>query len=394
MAGVLDGVRVLDFGRYVAGPVCAALLGDLGADVVRVERVDGAEDRGIVPLAGDRDGGALFLQANRGKRGMTLNPMRQEGAEVLRRLLATADVVVANLPDRALAAMGLDAAAVHAVRPDAVLVTTDAFGPGPWEGRLGFDGVGQVMSGAAHLSGPPDGPAKAAALWVDYGTAALAAVGALAGLLQRERTGAGDHVRTALLHTALTVMGSSLTEESVTAPGRVGSDNRAQTVGPADIVATRDGHVIVQVVGDPMFGRFATMVGRPELVDDPRFVDDAERGRHRDELCDVAAAFCGERSTAEVLEAFVAAGLASAPVLAPSEVLDHEHVTASGMLATVPYPGVAPDPVVPTAPVRFASVGDVTPRRAPLLGEHTDELLAELGYAPHEVAALHAARVV
>ena len=391
---MLDGVRVVDVGRYVAGPVCAALLGDLGAEVIRVERVDGGEDRGIVPLAPDGDGGALYLQANRGKRGMTLNPTREAGAEVLRRLVATADVVVANLPERALVALGLDAASVHAVRPDAVLVTADAFGPGPWAHRLGFDGIGQVMSGAAHLSGPPDEPAKAAALWVDYGTAALGALGAVAALLGRSQHGGGDHVRTALLHTALSVVGPSLTEESVTAPDRVGTGNRAQTVGPADIVATADGHVIVQVVGDPMFARFARMVGRPELVDDPRLATDLDRGAARDQLAAIAAEFCGARTTEEVLAAFEEAGLATAPVLRPAEVLEHPHVVAAGMLTEVPYPGVEPTPVVPTSPVRFAATPTAPTRRAPLLGEHTDEILHELGYDDAEVAVMRADRVV
>ena len=148
MAAVLDAIRVLDFGRYIAGPFCAALLADLGADVIRVEKVRGSEDRFVIPLneAGD---GAMFMQVNRNKRGLTLNPMKPDGREVVRRLVATADVVVANLPDSALTAMGLDYRSLAAVRPDVILTSVSAFGAGgPLSGKLGFDGIGQAMSSA------------------------------------------------------------------------------------------------------------------------------------------------------------------------------------------------------------------------------------------------------
>src|SRR3954454_335169 len=143
--GVLEGVRVIDFGRYVAGPYCACLLADLGADVVRVERVNGGEDRFVGPVAADGSG-ALFLQVNRNKRGMTLDPATDEGREVVRRLVATADVVVANLPEPTLVSLGLDYDSLRAVKPDIVLTTVDAFGPGgPYSHRVGFDGVAQAM---------------------------------------------------------------------------------------------------------------------------------------------------------------------------------------------------------------------------------------------------------
>ncbi len=160
MAGILDGIRVLDFGRYIAGPYCAALLGDLGADVIRVEKRDGSEDRWLQSiLPGPKETpreGSLFLQMNRNKRGLTLDPMSAKGREVARRLIATADVVVANLPAETLTAMGLDWEAVSAVNPRVVLATVSAFGNGgPYSHRVGFDGVAQTMSGSAWLTGDP-----------------------------------------------------------------------------------------------------------------------------------------------------------------------------------------------------------------------------------------------
>ena len=176
--GVLHGIRVLDFGRYVAGPYCATLLGYLGAEVIRVEKRAGSEDRYIAPLT-DRGDGAVFLQTSCNKKSLTLEPTTPEGREITARLVQTADVIVANLPPASLAAMGLDYESVVAIRPDVVLVTQTAFGDhGPYAQRGGFDGIGQAMSGAMYLTGTPGSPAKAAAPYVDFSTAVLAAFGA------------------------------------------------------------------------------------------------------------------------------------------------------------------------------------------------------------------------
>src|SRR5215470_16878992 len=158
MAGVLAGVRVLDFGRYIAGPYCAAMLAEFGAEVIRIEKREGSEDRFVAPV-GEDGTGALFLQMNRDKLSLTLDPMTPEGQEIVRRLVRTADVVVANLPARTLAAMGLDYESLAAVKPDIILTTSSAYGAeGPYAERVGFDGVGQVMSGAVYMTGEPDRP--------------------------------------------------------------------------------------------------------------------------------------------------------------------------------------------------------------------------------------------
>lgn len=393
----LQGIRVLDFGRFVAGPFCAALLAALGADVIRVERPSGAEDRTLVPVTDDSTG-ALYLQVGRGKRGMTLHPRRPGGREVLQRLLGTADVVVANLPDAVLTSLGLDENSVAAANPTAVLVTTDAFGPGEWSGMPGFDGVGQVMSGSAHMSGQPGRPVRAAALWVDFCTGAIAALGAVTALYARGRVSAvGDapvRIRTSLLATALTVMGGALTEEAALGLDRVPSGNRGQTVGPADIVATLDGRVIVQVVGDAQFRRFCELVGQPHMVADPRFADDLARGTHRDVVCEVAAGWCGERTTAEVIAAFHAAGLASAPVLSPRQALEHPHVVSGGLIEEVAVPGMGIPARLVRPPLQLQGLPTPALRRAPSLGEHTEEILRALGYDGAAIARLRAADAV
>ena len=394
MSGVLDGVRVLDFGRYIAGPFCAALLADLGADVVRVEKVRGGEDRFLVPLtpAGD---GALFMQVNRNKRGMTLNPMKPEGREVVRRLAAGADVVVANLPDPALRALGLDYASLAAVNARIVLTSVSAFGAGgPYSEKVGFDGIGQAMSGAMYLSGQPGQPTKSYVPWVDFTTALSATAGTLAALMARERTGRGQEVRGSLLGAALTVANAALIEQAVHAPDRVASLNRSQVSAPSDTHRTRDGWILVQTIGQPLFEKWAALVGVPEWIDDPRFRDDMARGDHGEVISGRMAAWCAERTTAEALAALEEARIPAGPVLSPQQTLDDPHVAAVGALKALEFPGApAPAPVADT-PFSLSAGAAGIRTRAPALGEHTAEVLGELGYAAAEIAALRAARVV
>ena len=195
-SGVLGGVRVLDFGRYIAGPFCAALLGDLGAEVIRIERLGGGEDRGFIPVgAGPEGGGAMFLAMNRNKRGMTLDPAAPKGREIVKKLVATADVVVANLPPAVLRSLALDLDSLRAVKPDIILTTVTGFGAGgPLSHKHGFDGIGQTMSGAVYLSGMLEQPIASKVPWVDFGTACLAAFGTLAALLERGKSGHGQKV--------------------------------------------------------------------------------------------------------------------------------------------------------------------------------------------------------
>ncbi len=392
--GVLDGVRVLDFGRYIAGPFCACLLGDMGAEVIRVERVDGSEDRFIGPLA-ESDASPTFLQVNRNKRGLTLNPMKPEGTEIIRRLIESADVIVANMPTAGLERVGLDWPTVSAINPRIVLTTVNAMGEGgPWSDRVGFDGIGQVMSGSTYLSGRPGDPIKGYVPWVDFGTASLAALGTMSALYERQTTGRGQHVTAALLQTALTFANSTHIEQAVAKANREASANRHQLAGPADIVTTIDGHVIVQVIGPTLFARFCTMIGRPELVDDPRFVDDVARGENGESLSAILAGWTVDRSTTEVLDACAVANVPAGPVLSPQQVLENEHVAGLGFLQPVEYPGLdTPAPLART-PFGLSASPPGIRDRPPTLGEHTEEVLSELGYDASAIGQLRADRVV
>ena len=203
MTGPLSGIRVVDFGRYIAGPYCAALLADFGAEVIRVEKRTGSgEDRTLMPLSETVGEGAMFLQMNRNKKSLTLDPTTAAGREVVKRLVARADVVIANLPGETLKAMGLDWESVSAINPRAILGVVSAFGlEGPYAGRVGFDGVAQAMSGAVWFAGTDDQPVRAAAPWVDFGTASLLGARRDGGAARARRDGQGtDGRRRAAAH--------------------------------------------------------------------------------------------------------------------------------------------------------------------------------------------------
>ena len=399
MAGILDGIRVLDFGRYIAGPYCAALLSDLDAEVIRIEKVKGSEDRFVMPMTEDGSddvAGAQFLQMNRNKLGFTLNPMKDEGREIVRRLVETADVVIANLPPATLEAMGLDYPTLCKIKPDIILTTVSAFGRGgPYSDRVGFDGIGQVMSGSAYLTGEPGHPTKAYVPWVDFGTASLCAFGTMAALFERQKTGKGQQVEGALLATALSFFNFNLIEQSITNVNRIASGNRSQTSGPADIYKAKDGSLLAWVVGQPLFERWAHLMGDADTwLNDPRFADDAARGDNGEVLSARMSEWCAERTVDEALAALEEARIPAGPVLSPAHVLKDPHVEQVGFLQNVNYPNVpGPAPVAKT-PVQFSETPADIRNRAPQLGEHTEQIMKELGYSDDDIRSLREKRVV
>ena len=399
MAGVLDGIRVLDFGRYIAGPYVGALLADFGADVIRVEKRGGSEDRYVLPLSRRADGrpgeGALFFQMNRNKRSVTLDPMKPEGRAVLDRLAATADVVVANLPPQTLARMGLDYDSLCKVKNDIILANLSSFGKhGPWAARPGFDSIGQAMCGSVYLTGEPGRPYRAQIALVDFGTALHAAFGVAMALIEKQRSGRGQEVVGALLATAVALNGPTLVEQSAVAPDRVAIGNRAFNSGPTDLFETRDGFIVSHVVGGPLFRRWANLLGEPEWLDDERFATDDGRGDNGEVLSQRMAAWCAERTRDEALEALAAAHVPAGPVLKPQEALEHPQVQAMGLLHPVTWPGMDRPAMVPQAPVWLSETPALPPTEQARTGQHTDEVLGAIGYSGEELAALRDAGAI
>jgi crotonobetainyl-CoA:carnitine CoA-transferase CaiB-like acyl-CoA transferase len=394
MGALLQGIRVLDFGRYIAGPYCAALLAEYGAEVIRIEKREGSEDRFVAPV-GTGGEGSLFLQLNRNKLSLTVDPMTEEGREIVRRLVRTADVVVANLPGPSLAAMGLDYATLSAVKPDVIVTTCSAFGAaGPMAKYVGFDGVAQAMSGAVYMTGEPGQPYRAQVNWVDYGTALHCAFGTMAALMERAKSGRGQHVDGSLLGTALTFTNSMLIEQAVTRADRVPSGNRGQVAAPVNLYRTTDGWVLCQVAGQPLYERWARLMGEPGWLSDPRFSSDLSRGENAAPIDERMRCWCEVRSTDEAVATLGAAKIPCGPVLNAQQALDHPQVQALGLFQPLDYPGLPRPAPVGRVPLEMSVTECSAHRRAPLLGEHTEKILGELGYDAAALAGLRERGVV
>ena len=395
MSGILHGIRVLDFGRYIAGPFCATMLGDMGAEVIRVERVEGSEDRFLGSVIESGEGGT-YLQLARNKRGLTLDPMKPESAEIKRRLVQSADVVVANLPYGTLEAMGIDYETLKAIRPDIVLTHVSAFGnTGPYKDRVGFDLLGQAMSGMMYLTGQPGAPVRSQVPYVDFSTALFAAFGTLAALMERRQSGQGQLVEASLLHSAVALNNNFLVEEAVLGLDRQPRGNPGHHHAPNDVYPTRDGAIVTMIVGNPLFKRWARLLGEEEpWLTDARYASDLGRGDHYREISARMGAWCAERTTEEAIAALEQARIPAGPVYKPAQVLADPHIRARGMLKGVDFPGLpTPAPIADT-PVKLHRTPGGIRERAPTLGEHTDAVLGALGFSAEEIAGFRAAKVV
>ena len=390
----LAGIRVIDFGRFIAGPYCGMLLADMGADVIRVDRRQGSEDRYVAPITKSGEGGG-FLSLNRNKRSLTLDTSKPQSAEIIRRLVKSADIVIANLPIDVLKKMALDYDSLRAVKPDIIFARISTFGPdGPYASRVGFDTVAQAMSGAMSLTGFPGPPVRTIVPFADYGTALHTAFGIMVALRHRDQTGEGQIVDGSLLATGITFTQGLLAEKHVLGVDRQQAGNASFYAAPADTYQTQDGWIVVSVIGPEMFARWTRLVGREDLLNDPNFADDLARANHRAMITEIMTGWLATRSTAAAISALEAARIPSGPVLKLQQVLDDPQVKARELLRYVEYPGAAkPVPLADTAVRLSATPGAIT-RRAPLLGEHTSQVLLEVGYSPDEITVLREAGVI
>jgi crotonobetainyl-CoA:carnitine CoA-transferase CaiB-like acyl-CoA transferase len=385
----LENIRVLDFGQFVAGPLCGLLLAQLGAEVIRIERPGGGPDRDVQPLSENEPGGAMYRHLNRGKRCLAIDVFHEASRPVLDALIARSDIVIANVPPQTLMQMGLRLESIHKINPRVILASTTAFGAGgSLADRPGFDGIGQAMSGAMHLTGKDAEPRKAFVHYVDYLTATLSAYGVLAALRIRETSGQGQEVSTSLLGSALFTMANNLMEEAALHVNRAGTGNRAQLAAPADVFAARDGHVLLQTVGGSMFKRCALLLQRPDWLADDELASDAARGRRGAELSGVVGSWCATRTVAQCLEEFAAAGLPAAPVLSPRQALQHPAISSGGFWND--------DSGLPLfkIPLGLSEQGAIELRPAAAIGVDTAAILSELGVSNEKIAALKAAGAI
>jgi len=410
-AGALDGARVLDLSRVLAGPWCTQTLADLGAEVIKVERPrsdrhpGGDDTRGWgPPFLKDAEGrdtaeAAYFLGANRNKRSIAVDIARPEGQALIRRLAAGCDVLVENYKVGDMARYGLDAQSLLAACPRLVYCSITGYGQtGPYRDRAGYDYAVQGAGGLMSVTGerddlPGGGPQKVGVAVADLFTGMYATVAILAALRHRDATGEGQAIDMALLDTQVAMLANLGANYLVTrkAPRRAG--NAHQNIVPYQVFEVADGHLILAVGNDSQFERFCRIAGCPELAQDERFARNAGRVRHRELLVPLLAERLRARPRGEWLQALDAAGVPCGPINDLADVFADAHVQARGMTFTVPHP-LQPALELVASPMKLSRT-PVTVRRAPpLLGQHTDEVLAEFALSPQEIDGLRRSGVI
>jgi len=396
LPGALKGVRVLDLSRVLAGPWCTQTLADLGADVIKVERPGAGDDtRGWGPpflktAAGeDTAEAAYYLGANRNKRSITIDLAHPEGAALVRRLVAQCDVLVENFKVGDMARRGLDADSLLALNPRLVYCSITGFGQtGPYQDRAGYDYAIQGIGGLMSVTGerddrPGGGPQKVGVAVADLFTGMYATVAILAALRHRDATGQGQAIDMALLDTQVAMLANLGANYMVTgrAPRRAG--NAHQNIVPYQVFEVADGHLILAVGNDGQYRKFCDVAGRPELASDPRFATNASRVRHRDLLVPLLVELMRQRPKADWLAALEAAKVPCGPINDLAEVFADPQVQARGMQVQVPHP-LAEELSLVASPMKLSRTPPTTRHPPPMLGQHTDEVLAQFGLTAGE----------
>jgi crotonobetainyl-CoA:carnitine CoA-transferase CaiB-like acyl-CoA transferase len=388
MSAALAGLRVLDVSTLFAGPLAATMLGDFGAEVIKIEHPKGDPVR---YHGASKDGVGLWGKVvGRNKRGITLYLGSPEGQDVFRRLVASADVVVENFRPGTLERWGLGYDELSRINPRLVLVRVTGFGQfGPYSGRPGFGTLAEAMSGFAAITGEPDGPPTLPPFGLADGISALAAAFAtMTALRARETTGRGQVVDLAIIEPILTLLGPQPTVYDALGQVQQRTGNRSANNAPRNTYRTRDGRwLAVSTSAQSIAERVMHLVGRPEFVDEPWFASGAERAQHADELDEAVGSWIAERDRDEVVRAFEEAHAAVAPIYDVRDVMADPQFTALGSLVRVPDPELG-SVLMQNVLFRLSETPGEIRSAGPSIGQHTEEVLGELGIGPDELAEL------
>ena len=395
MKDALHGIKVIEIAQLMTGPTCGLMLADMGADVVKVEKLPGGDDSRTYGEPSINGESAGFMILNRNKRSLALNLKAPGGIEVAKRLVAGADVVVENYRKGALDKLGLGYDVLSKLNPRLVYCAISGYGrTGPYADKGGFDLIAQGFSGIMSITGMPGGPpVKSGTSVADINAGILAALGIVTALLSRATTGRGQLVETSLMEAAIqqTYWQAAMFFATGVSPGPTGSAH--PLTAPYQAYATRDGWVNVGGANQANWERIARVIGRPELIEDVRFRTNSDRIRNLAELTPLVTEKLRERTSAEWIRDFEAAGVPVGPINRIGDMLADPQVAAREMVIEVDHPRAGRTKALGT-PIKFPEArGDLT-RPAPLFGQHTREILGQLGYSAAEIEALQQGGIV
>ena len=391
----LDGIRVVDLSRVLAGPFCGMLLSDLGADVIKVEDTSTGDESRTWPPHKDGES-AAFLVINRNKRDIAVDLKTAEGVEIIKRLVAGADVLIENFRTGTMEEFGLGYDTLSAINPRLVYCSVSAYGrTGPRAEGAGYEALMQAFSGIMSITGEPDGaPLRCGVSFLDLTTGIFCAFGISNALLHRARTGRGQRVDGSLLETAVTLLNYHAEGYLLTGavPKPLGSGH--PSLSPYRTFRCRDGQwIFIAGANDRFWQRLAPALGLDDMATDPRFASNLERVKNRQELERRVAEAIGAQDREPLLKVLEEAGVPATPVNTVDQVMNDPQTAARRMVERVTHPKLGEIPVVGT-PVKFSNMQTGARRPAPLHGEHTDEVLALCGYSPDEITALRAKKAV
>ncbi len=402
LAGALDGVRILDLSRILAGPWATQLLADLGAEVIKIEQPQRGDDtrRWGPPFLRRSDGtegeGAYFLAANRNKRSVAIDFSRPQGADLVRAMARDSQVLVENFKVGGLAGYGLDYPSLRALNPALVYCSITGYGQnGPWAARAGYDAAIQAEGGLMSLTGEADGPAQKTGVAVaDLMAGMYACSGILAALRHAEATGVGQHIDLALLDTQVAFLANQAMNALVGGSPPLRHGNAHPNIAPYQTFRAADGEFMLAVGNDIQFQRLCRVIGKGALSSDSRFADNASRVRHRDALLQTLCPLFAARPAADWLSALETAGIPCAAINSLDQVFAHPQVQARGNPLRMAHPQ-HPQLPLPANPLKLSATPVSYRRAPPLLGADTDAVLAErLGLDPQRLGALRAAGVI
>ncbi|KQT07991.1 CaiB/BaiF CoA transferase family protein [Ramlibacter sp. Leaf400] len=389
----LAGLRVVEFTHMVMGPTCGMVLADMGAEVIKVEPIDGDRTRHLLGA-----GAGFFPMFNRNKKSIAIDLRSTDGAEIARRLCATADVVAENFKPRTMDKYGLDYASLSKDNPRLIYVSHKGFLPGPYEHRTALDEVVQMMGGLAYMTGRPGDPLRAGTSVNDIMGGMFGAIGALGALVQRGITGRGQEVQSALFENNVFLVGQHMLQYAITGQPAAPMPERISAWAVYDVFTVKDGEqIFLAAVSDAQWKVFCSALGFEDLLDEPTFTTNNDRVRQRPRLLPMLRERLAGRPAAELAAIFEKHGLPFAPIRKPEELFDDPHLLATGGLADVRLPdGPLAGSTARAALCPITMEGQRLGVRLdpPRMGEHTDELLQGLGYADGDIAALRSRHVV